>query len=434
MKRVQTILLGVALLALLPLSAAAQPPDTADALFNDGVLHEIRLAVNSKDWQFLKDHVLDDTHYPADFRWNDRVVRNVSIKSHGAGSRRPNKPSLKVGFNHYTTGQTFLGLQSILLRNNSQDQTNMHERLSMLLFRRLGLAAQREVHTRLFVNEEYVGLYTICEEYDTDFLQKNLGENTGHLYEYKFDDQAAFAGQPPFSFQYLGPDPALYVPSPFEPKTLENDPQGEVIARFVQAVSDTGAAAWRTMVSQYLDLEKFIRYLAVENFLAEEDGLTGDYGPNNFYLYRLANTTTFRFLPWDKSNTFWDAPSPDYSIFRNVQDGWEDHRNLLVLRAFQEPDLLDLYLRTLLDAADSASSLAAASPDDPPFDQGWLEREVNREYDQIHDAALADTILFSNDDFEQGAAALKVFARDRSGAVRAQVAPASRALDQALGR
>jgi spore coat protein CotH len=431
MKRVQTILLGVALLALRPSSAAAQPPDTADALFNDSVLHEIRLSVNSKDWQFLKDHVVDDTHYPADFRWNDKVVRNVSIKSHGAGSRRPNKPSLKVGFNHYTTGQTFLGLQSVLLRNNSQDKTNMHERLSMLFFRHLGLVAQREAHTRLYVNDEYLGLYTICEEYDTDFLQKNLGENSGHLYEYKFDDQAAFAGQPPFSFQYLGPDPALYVPSPFEPKTLENDPQGEAIVRFVQAVSDTGAAAWRTMVSQYLDLEKFIRHVAIENFLAEEDGLTGDYGVNNFYLYRFANTTMFRFLPWDKSNTFW---STDYPVFHNIADGPVERRNLLVLRAFQEPDLLDIYLRTLLEAADSASSLAGASPDDPPFDQGWLEREVNREYDQIHDAALADTILFNNDDFELAAADLEVFARDRSGAVRAQVAPALRALDQVLGR
>ena len=38
-------------------------------------------------------------------------------------------------------------------------------------------------HTRLYVNNEYVGLYTITEVYDTDFLQKNFTENTGHLYD-----------------------------------------------------------------------------------------------------------------------------------------------------------------------------------------------------------------------------------------------------------
>src|SRR5262245_42184383 len=343
MERIRIGPLVAALLAVLPRLAFAQAPDPADAFFNDQVLHEIRLQVNSRDLQSLRDHWQADTKYPADFRWRDQVVRGVSIKSHGGGSRRPNKLSLKVQFDHYTTGQTFLGLHSVLLRNNSQDATNMRERLGMLFLRNLGVPAPREAHTRLYIDNQFAGLYTIVEEYDADFLQKNLGESAGHLYEYKYDNEAVLAGRAvPFVFQYLGSDPALYVPSPFEPKTLEADPQGEFIARFVQAISDTGAAAWRANVSAFLDLSTFIRYLAVENYLGEEDGLSGDFGPNNFYLYRFGGTTTFRFLPWDKSNTFWDAPSPDYYILRNVVDGPEDRRSLLVLRAFQAPDLPQL--------------------------------------------------------------------------------------------
>ena len=129
MERTRIIPLVVALLAALPRPAFAQTRDPADALFNDQVLHEIRLSVNSRDLQSLKEHWQDETKYPADFRWNDQVVRNVSIKSHGGGSRRPNKLSLKVTFDHYTTGQTFLGLHSVLLRNNSQDATNVRERV-----------------------------------------------------------------------------------------------------------------------------------------------------------------------------------------------------------------------------------------------------------------------------------------------------------------
>jgi hypothetical protein len=419
MKRVRTIPLVVALLAVPTRPALAQVPDPADAIFNDKVLHEIRLAVNSRDWQSMKEHWQDDTKYPADFRWNDQVVRNVSIHSRGEGSRRPDKLSLHVTFDHYTAGQTFLSLHSLILRNNSQDATNMRERLSMLFFRNLGVASSREAHTRLYVNNQYQGLYTIVETVDTDFLQKNLGENTGHLYSFVFDNVAAQAGRAPFTFQYLGPAPASYVPVPFEPKTLADDTQGEVIARFVQAVSDTGAAAWRANVSAFLDLAKFIRHLAIENFLAEEDGLTGDYGPNNFFLYRFAGTNAFILVPWDKSNTFWDAPSPEYPIFRNIVDGPEDHRNVLVLRAFQEPDLLQLYLDTMLECA--AFAQQGAAPDQP----GWLEAEVDREYDQVHAAALDDTILYTNAEFEQAAADLMVFARDRSAAVRAQVAAAS---------
>jgi hypothetical protein len=415
MKRVRTIPLVVALLAVLPRPALAQPPDPAAAFFNDNVLHEIRLSVNSKDWRLLTDHWQEDTKYPADFRWNDQVVRNVSIHSRGGGSRRPNKVSLHVTFDHYTAGQTFLSLKSFILRNNSQDATNMRERVSMLFFRNLGIPAEREAHTRLYVNNQYYGLFTIVESPDANFLQRNLGENTGHLYEYGFDNQAVLAGQAVFTFQYLGPNPALYVPIPFVPKTLEDDPQGEVIARFVEAVSDTTAAAWRTNVSAFLDLAKFIRHLAIENFLAEEDGLTGDYGLNNFYLYRFANTTTFMFLPWDKSNAFWDV---NFSIFHNIVDGPEDHRNLLVVRALQEPDLFQIYLDTMLDCA--AFALQGAAPDQA----GWLEVEVNREYDQIHAAALADTSLYTNAEFEQAILDLKYFAQNRSGIVQTQVAAA----------
>jgi spore coat protein CotH len=415
----RTIALVVAVLALLPQPSIVQMADPAAAFFNDNVLHEIRLSVNSKDWRLMKEHWQDQTKYPADFRWNNQVVRNVSIHSRGEGSRRPEKLSLHVTFDHYTTGQTFLGLHSCILRNNSQDPSNMRERLSMLFFRSLGVAAPREAHTRLYVNNEYVGLYTIVEWVDEDFLQKNFGESAGHLYAFVFDDAAAHAGLPPFTFQYLGPDPALYVPIPFEPKTLTDDPQGGVIASFVQAVSDTGAAAWRANVSAFVDLARFIRRLAVENFLAEEDGLTGDFGPNNTFVYRFVNTTSFVFVPWDKSNTFFGAPSPDYSILRNIVDGIEDHRNVLVLRAFQEPDLLQLYLDTLLECATFAQQ--GATPDQP----GWLEAEVDREYDQIHAAALDDTTLYTNAEFEQAAADLVAFARDRSAAVRAQVVAAT---------
>ena len=111
---------------------------------------------------------------------------------------------------------------------------------------------------------------------------------------------------------------------------------------------------------EFLDLKKFIRHLAIENFLAEEDGLTGDYGPNNFYFYRFLNTNRFTFLPWDKSNTFWESPS--YSIFRNIEDGAEIKRNRLVVRALKDPELRELWLNTLLSAPTRSCSRRRRRP------------------------------------------------------------------------
>src|SRR5882672_4100321 len=330
------VLVIAALMAGVPLAARAQTTptpspvaavDPADPFLDGSVLHDLFLTINSRDWASLKEHFLDNTYYPADFKWNGQTVRNIGVRSRGTGSRSGVKPGLRVDFDRYTTDQKFLGLKSFILRNNTQDPSGMRERLSMELFKRMGLVAEREAHARLYINNTYVGLYTIVESLDKTFLTKNFNENDGHLYEFSFDNAATS----PFNFGYPGADPALYAPVPFKPETLELDPRGDVIERLFWTINIAGDAAWRSSMEEFLDLKKFVRHLAIENFLAEEDGLTGDYGPNNFYFYRFLNTNRFTFLPWDKSNTFWESPS--YSILRNIEDGTESKRNRLVLRA-----------------------------------------------------------------------------------------------------
>src|SRR3989441_12338143 len=164
--RVRAFLAVAALVMAVPGRAVAQtsptptiPPDPADQFFDDTVLHEIRLTINSKDWQSLKIHYLENTYYPADFRWRDQVARNIGVRSRGTGSRSGVKPGLRVDVDRYTTDQKFLGtMKSFILRNHTQDASAMHERLSMLLFRRLGIPAVREAHAKLYVNNSYVGL------------------------------------------------------------------------------------------------------------------------------------------------------------------------------------------------------------------------------------------------------------------------------------
>jgi spore coat protein CotH len=406
------LLVIAALLAAAPQAARAQTAasDPAAPFLDGSVLHDIFLTINSRDWASLKEHFLDNTYYPADFKWNGQTVRNIGIRSRGTGSRSGVKPGLRVDFDRYTTDQKFLGLKSVILRNNTQDPSGMRERLSMALFLRMGLVAEREAHARLYINNTYVGLFTIVESLDKTFLSKNFNENDGHLYEYSFDNAASS----PFNFGYPGADPALYTPVPFKPETLELDPQGEVIERLFWTVNIAGDAAWRSSMEEFLDLKKFIRHLAIENFLAEEDGLTGDYGPNNFYFYRFLNTSRFAFLPWDKSNTFWESPS--YSILRNIEDGTDAKRNRLVLRALKDPELRELWLNTILECADSIMKPASASSTTP-----WLESEVTRIAAQIQQANYTDPSreVYTNADWDESIRFLTNWAQTRSDLVRA---------------
>lgn len=125
-------------------------------------------------------------------------------------------------------------------------------------------------------------------------------------------------------------------------------------------------------VSPFIDLPGFVKYLAVDNFIADYDGFLGFWGPNNFYVYRPQGRTDLVWFPWDKDLAFW-APHDD--IVHNVE------KNVVAHRAFEVPALRQLYLETL--AACAQSAMAAASETDPT---GWLEAEALREIAQFHEA------------------------------------------------
>ncbi len=160
-----------------PSRAGAQPPDEAAPFFDNTVLHDLYFTINSKDWQTLRDNYLDNTYYPVDVKWGAVVIRNAGIRSRGTGSRSGAKPGLRVDFDRYTASQKFLGLKSVVMRNSTQDPTNMHEQLGMLNVKRLGLAAPREMYARLFINNTYPGPLFDRRIRGQDISRKTFGKH-----------------------------------------------------------------------------------------------------------------------------------------------------------------------------------------------------------------------------------------------------------------
>jgi hypothetical protein len=161
-------------------------------------------------------------------------------------------------------------------------------------------------------------------------------------------------------------------------------------------------------------VKKFLRHVATETFLLDADGFNGNFGINNFYFYRFKNQKLFVFIPWDKSEAFSGAPNT--TIFYNITGIAPERKNRLLARALADKGLYGYFLDTLLEIARSASETIAGDP------RGWLEREVDKEYQQIRQAALDDTTKpYSNDQFESAVTVLKDFASRRSGFVTAEV-------------
>jgi spore coat protein CotH len=377
---------------LLPVSTFAQ---TADELFDPTTLHDIRLRMNARDLQSLHERWLENTFYPGELEWRGVSVGNVAVRSRGHGSRNGTKLGLAVEFDRYIGGQRFLGLRGITLDNFWQDPALLRESLTMALFARLGQPAPRESYARLFINDEYQGVYAIVEPIDDQFLARTFGDPAGYVFEFHWLNE--------FYGSYPGSSVSAYTMM-FEPRTHELESPTTIyspIERLFYEANRNTDSTWRAGVDRYLDVQQLLMHVAIEEFVSELDGITGYAGMNNFYLYRPSNTTRQQLIPWDRDNAFQDVQS---SAFLRIDD------NEILRRLLGYPDLRELYLQML-----EACATAAAG-------DHWLEREVASRAALITPAAHADSNKsFSNDDFDRGIALLQSFARDRPAIVLDQV-------------
>jgi spore coat protein CotH len=372
-------------------------------------MQRVDLFIHSADWSKLKQNFQTNEYYLADFRWNGISHTNAGIRSRGLGSRSGVKPGLRVDFDRYTTGGEFLGLKSIILDNLTQDQSGIHETVSMKLLARMGVPAPRETHTRLYVNDEYVGLYALVESIDKNLLARVFGtigedtQNDGYLFEYNYLDD--------WRFTYPGADFEWYK-ARFDAKTHENKSDADKygpIETLVRLTNETPAASLPAAIGSLLDINAFIRFVAVQNFLAENDGFLGNWGVNNFYLYRLENRTEHVLIAWDDDNTFQGS---DFAAD-------ERHTTNVLMRKLMEiPDYRALYYQILRETAESAGQDVNGI--------SWLESEIRRQLDMIDAEMRSDPVKpYTNDNFDNEANRMKQFASQRINFVTCAVTNAT---------
>jgi uncharacterized protein (TIGR03437 family) len=376
--------------------------------FDDSVIHEIRLNLDSQDWDSLQATYLQNTYYKADVSSGNLSAPGVGIRLRGRGSRSPDKPNLDVNVDKYVKHQTFAGLAFFVLKANTQDASLVREALAFKLFRRCGLPAPREAPVRLFINGEYFGFYTLVEHEDEDFLGRNFGESGGDMYEWKPNQV--------YHFEYLGPDPALYSPILLDPKS-EGTPDVQTFIDMVQAINSSPDAEFVNAVSPYLDLKLYLAHAAIESALGELDGIWGDtYGMNNFYLYRFQGQKRFQFITWDKDLTFRYADRP-------ILGGAMDNR--LGRRLMAIPEYRNTYLADLDKAVDLLGGPG-----------GWAEQELNRmsalislaAYDDPHKQCIFDNGMIgscSTRQFDVEMGQVRSFIATRAPFVKAELAKQS---------
>jgi len=375
----------------LPLSAPVALAQANDPIYDQNRLHEVRIVMDPSDWQALRQNFRANDYYAVNISIDGEVVTQAGVRSRGAGSRSGEKPGLKVDFNKYNKSQEFHGVKTLVLDNVVQDQTMMRERLSYSVFEAMGHPAPQAAFCRLTVNDEYWGVFAITESVSKPFLKARFGEESGTLYDYEY----AFE----YHFETRGADITSYSPTPFQAQTNE-DKLDDGLVQFVGAINDAPESGFAQAISAYIDVDRFLSYVATENAMAESDGFLGYAGMNNFYLYQYGGQKKFVLIPWDKDTAF---AAPEWPILYNVS------ANVLARKLLADPAKKQVYQDAVKRAATNFVNSAFLGP------------KLELAYSQIREAVIADTKKpNSNDEFELAIVGLRGIIAARAADVAKQ--------------
>ncbi len=229
------------------------------------------------------------------------VFTNVAVRTKGVSSvaRAPNayKRPLKLDFNRGAKGRRLLGAEELYLNNNVNDATQMREALAYELFRRAGIPAPRTAFARVYltisgeVERQHLGLYTLVEAVEADFLQRSFGTREGLLLKPEMMR----------GLEYFGGGWDRYRDK-YQPKQEGKPEDARRFIEFVRFIREAPPERFAEGLSEFMDPAPFLRFVALNSILANVDSFIGN--GHNYYLFQPAAPGRASFIPWDLNEAF----------------------------------------------------------------------------------------------------------------------------------
>ena len=208
-QRLIWVTVGV-LLAGMIAQAQEYVPELGTAFLADEVA-SVRLTLAQTDLDFIlnPDNAYSNEEWPGTFVYESSTgtdtVSNVGIRLRGNTSRNAAKKSFKVSFNTFISGGKWNGLEKMNLNGNHNDPSMMRARMVWEYMRAQGYIAPRISHVRLYINDEYKGLYINVEHVDEEFIQKRFKHDHGNMWKCTYPADLADLGDNPEAYKFTPP-------------------------------------------------------------------------------------------------------------------------------------------------------------------------------------------------------------------------------------
>ncbi len=288
--------------------------DPSAAFFDDTYVHEIRITFEDADWYntLYDSHANDpdDPYFEASFVGDGVALDQVGVrfKGNSSFSGKGIKKSIKIDFDEYDEdngGLSFLGLKKLNLNNNNLDPTMLREKLVYDYASNFVEGISRAVHTNVYINGEYYGLYTAVEQIDKTFVQSRFGDDEdGNLYKGTASDDAVVE-DPQADFgsdlTYLGTDQADYEDF-YRLSTNETANDYSQLIEFIDVLNNTPSDELANAIEPLLDVQDTLTSLALNNLFVNLDSYIG--AAHNYFIYDRDDTGEFTHLFWDLNESF----------------------------------------------------------------------------------------------------------------------------------
>jgi CotH kinase protein len=195
-------------------------------------------------------------------------------------------------------------MEKFHLNNASQDESFLCEWLGSELFRLAGYPAPRVGHVRLWINDRDMGLYVLREGFDEPFMKRAFGSSDGNLYDGGF---------------------LTDIDSQLETDLGDASNRQDLIG-LALACHTSDPDRRIAMIEERLDMDKFLRFMAIERLLGHWDGYT--LNMNNYRVFFPAKGKAV-FLPHGMDQLFGDPHA-----------GLYDHSSPLLAAAVMQNDSL----------------------------------------------------------------------------------------------
>lgn len=238
-----------------------------------------------------------DVDVPAKVTVDGKVYPDVGIHFRGNSSfgvGNGYKRSLNLSFDFVHEGQSVQGYRTLNFLNANGDPTFLHTVLSLHIARQY-IPAPKANLVRVVINGENWGVYANQQQFNKDFVKDNYNTKKGTRWKIPQGGGGGIG-----AFQYVDDEVSSYR-GVFQIKSKENPAAWRALIGLARIFDKTPTDQLEAALTPVLDIDSYLRFLALDNALVSGDGFWTRGADYSLYLHPDGR---FRFVLYDANEMF----------------------------------------------------------------------------------------------------------------------------------